>query len=1343
MKDIGVGVLSPAVEVRSERMGRGAGSRSNGVAGDWLRLRIGFAAAFVFLMGCLVSGVKAQDVASITGTVADKTGAPISDADVKLVDTRTGSVYESKTGSYGAFLFSRVAPGPGYSLTVSKENFKTITVANLYLAVATTRTQDVVLELGSVTQKVVVTSEGSVSLNTTDITIGNNFDMRAVADLPNEFRGNAANLLRLQPGVVSADTTNKTDDNGLSRNGAVAGARADQNNITVDGIDASDFSFGQSFQQVAATPVDAIQEFRTEVANPLSDVGRGSGAQTIITTKSGTNQWHGNAREYHRNTITEANDFFNNKNGVARPTLIRNQFGGQIGGPIKRDKLFFFFDYDARRDASQTPVTAIVPLDHVRAGGIAYINSNPGCTAASTLQSTPNCITVLTPAQVAALDPCSNPATAQGPCTVDGTPTGTPVTPGFNPALLALMNRRYPHANALSAGDGINTGGFLFNAPKPNTVNTYTTRVDYNLTSKQKLFTRFSFYNQHAIAGGLPSIQFPGDPITNPAATIDRSWVIGHTWVFSPSLVNQFIYGESRSDFSAIASLTGSANPGGAPGVYAGLNWLFNTGITPPYARPGGSTSLSPVPTFRDDVSWQKGKHSFSFGGVFRPIRTRSVLENNLIFTNQGLDTINNLDPSLRPADILNDPNGVASANWDNAFTSFTGINGLQFSVFNYLKNGSLSPAGAGERRDYRYYEGEAYVQDSWKVRRDLTLTLGVRYGYDSVPYETNGYEAITGVQLGNFLTTRVQNGLAGVSGTTASPLLTYTLAGKANHAAGLYGNDPLNLSPRVAVAWNPGFHGGLLGSVFGDHKTVVRIGAAQIYDHTALSTINFIQDQNNYLFSNALTFASSGTTGQTYMAASPRFISVGAPIADLAAPPFTTTVTPNTFGSGSSLVVFGTQTNSFGNYVIDQHYKTPYSYALSAGLQRELPGDFQLEVDFVGRLAHRLGALADGGQLIDFTDPASKTTLVNSITTLEQSARQNADPATITALPFFENQMQAATGKSCAATNATFGSPFSTCTQFVYAANQLALQQGNLFNVVKVLQQGSLLPQNVGITPQFVSNYYFSNKSWSNYQAMLVVLRKRLSHSVQMDFNYTFSHSIDNFSAIGRNNGNPFNNAQSVACDALNLSTCKGNSEFDLTHQVTGDVIYDLPFGRGRAFGANSPRWLDEAIGGWQASAIYSWRTGFAFPVLDNASTVTFGNIAYPIFNGDSRAIAVSPHTDPNLSNNGIQLFRDPAAALAAFSAPTGLQTGTRDELRGPHFSNVDLGIAKSFPLWSERFKLQFRAEAYNVFNHPNFALPSSINIDQSNFGQITSTSSVSGDQNARVLQFALRFDF
>jgi hypothetical protein len=1296
--------------------------------------------AVVLCLFFFSSLAQAQDVAALTGVITDKSGGTVAAVDIMVVDTRTGAVYTAQTKDDGVYKFPKLPPGPGYELTASKEGFEKTTISNLYLPLAITTTQNITLQIGSVAQSITVRSEGSVSLNTTDSTIGNNFDVRAVADLPNEFRGSAANLLRLQPAVVSADSGNNLEDQGASRNGSVAGARADQDNITVDGIDASNFSTGQAFAQVAPTPVDAIQEFRTEVANPLADIGRGSGAQTIITTKSGTNNWHGNAREYNRNTDAEANDFFNNKNDVARPTLNRNQFGGNLGGPVKKDKLFFFFDYDGRRDASKTPVTTIVPLDQVRAGGISYINNNPGCTAASTLESTPQCVTTLTPAQVAALDPCSNPGTAQGPCTQNGQPGGTAVTPGFNPQLLALINSRYPHANDLAAGDGINTGGFLFNAPAPLSENTYTTRIDYDLSPKQKLFTRFTFYDVNAIQAGLPSIQFPGDPITNPATTQDRAWVLGDTWTINSNVVNQFVYGESRAGLVAISTLTGSANPGGNPGVYAGLNWLFPTGITAPFARPGGTSSLNPVPTFRDDVSWQRGKHSLSMGGVFRPIRTRSQLDNNFIFTNQGLLTINALDPNLRPANILNDPNGIAASNWDGAYSAFLGIESLQFSAFNYNKTGAVSPAGDGERRDYRYYETEAYIQDSWKVRSDLTVTFGLRYGYDSVPYESVGNEATTNVLLNNLLETRIQNGLAGISGYNAAPLLTYNLAGKANpHSPSLFGASPYDFAPRVGIAWNPSFRGGLLGDVFGERKTVLRLGASEIFDHTALSAINFVEDQSNYIFSTTNTFAFAGSPEQ-YLAGAPRFTSVGAPIANLAAPPFQNSVTPNTgagYGCTAAVPVCGTANNNFGNYVVDPNYKTPYSYAFSAGLQRELRGGFQLELDYVGRFAHRLSALADGGQLVNFTDPASKQTLVGAVSTLEQEARQNAPVGSITGLPFFENQIGSQVGAGCGALG------FANCTQYVYATNAVPLAQGNTFNVVKALAQSQLLPANVGITPQFVSNYYFANKSFSNYNGFLVIVRKRLSNNVQTDFNYTFSHSIDNFSGVANSVGNPFNNAQSILCDATNLNTCRGNSEFDVKHQIIGDVIYDLPFGRGQSFGRNSGRLLNEVIGGWQVSSIYTWRTGFAFPVQDGVSTVSFGATGYPIFNGNSAALAVNPHTDANLSGNGIQLFANPQAALGAFSAPTGLQTGTRDELRGPHFANVDLAISKNFPLWSEKYKIQFRAEAYNAFNHVNFTLPSSININATNFGQITSTSSISGDQSARVLQFALRFEF
>jgi hypothetical protein len=1329
MKDSSVGMVRLAVQTRPGEVNKAVRD------GAWRGVERCLHAlmAVAMLLGCLAVGARAQDVASITGTVVDKTDSPIAGANVKLTDTRTGAVYESQTGSFGAYLFAKVPPGPGYTLTISKDSFKTVTISGVYLAVAATRTQDVTMEIGTMTQTVEVQSEGSVSLDIRDNTIGNNFDMRAVESLPSEFRDSPAQLLRLEPGVVSAQSPDGSADPSGSRDGSVAGARADQNNITVDGIDAQEFVTGAAFSQIASVPIDAIQEFNTLVADPTPQNGRASGAQTIITTRSGTNDWHGTAQGYNRTAATEANTFFNNKDGVARPGLIRNQFGGNLGGPVRKDKLFFFFNYEGRRDVSQTSVEQIVPLDFVRNGGLGYINSNPGCGATSRIQSSPQCITVLPSAQVAAFDPCSQP-NPPGPCTVTGQPGGAPVTPGFDQSLLTFIDSRYPRANDPSAGDGINTGGFRFNAPVPLKENIYLARVDYNLGSKQKLFTRFNFNNIDQIS---TAIQFSGDPQTAPQITRDIAWVIGHTWTFSANMVNQFVYGETRENVDFPVNF----NPAGT--VYP-LSWFPGTPFSNPFVRQSSQSAIDPVPTFRDDFTLLRGKHDFQFGGVWKPIRTRSHLVNDFDFINVGVGgAIQSLSPNQRPADILQDPNGVANSNWDGYFLGFLGlINGDQ-SVFNYGKTGSVFAHGTGERRDYRYYNYEAYAQDSWKIRSDLTITYGVRYQYDSVPYETNGLEATAAnTDLSQQLATRVANGLAGVATPASTPLLTYTLSGKANggSAPSLYGGDKLNFSPRLAIAWNPSFRGGLLGDVFGERKTVIRVGGGMIYDQTAVSAINFLQDQGSYLFGNvnAVTFGTgAGTAGA--IASDPRFTAINSLPFTLSAPPFQNPLTPFTSGSGSSLQVFGGPSGTF-NYTIDPHFHTPYSNTVSVGLQRELPGGFQLELDYYGRFGRRLFSLADGGQVVNFIDPQSKQGLVGAIAALELAQRQGVNPAAVPTQAFFENQIAGNTGLSCSQLNGLFGLPYSSCTALVYAQNGVSLQQGNLAGVAFFLANQGLVAPNVGFPAQFTINTYVSNKAWSSYNGMLVSLRKRLSHNLQWDFNYTFSHSIDNGSLIANNNGNGFNAASIVTCDATDLSACRGNSEFDATHQISSNFVYDLPIGRGQFVGRNASRWLDEAIGGWQVSGIVTWRTGLAFPVQSGVGTTSFaaGADALAIFNGDQRAIAPGIHTDA-ANNNVIQFFANPTAALAAFSPVTGQQIGNRDILRGPRFSDTDLGVAKNFPLYREKYRLVFRADAFNVFNHPNFALPNS-NINSPSFGQITA---LAGQEVSRVMQFSLRFQF
>jgi hypothetical protein len=321
-----------------------------------------------------------------------------------------------------------VPPGPGYELDFEDAGFSGVTVSDLYLNVDDTRTQDAKMQAGASETVQVSATNQSETINTTDAQVGNNVQVQVLNELPVLNRDSPTALFYMIPGVTS--------------DGSVTGARNDQSNVTLDGLDVNDNETGNFGAVVGNAPVDSVQEFRGVVGGQLSSSGEGGGGQFQLVTKGGTNQFHGSLFEYHRDTDMEANDWFNNNQGVPRAPLIRNQFGGSIGGRIIKDRLFFFFNYEGRRDTLSNTTTRTVPLDSYRNGILTY--------------STAGGTNTLDPAQVAALDP-------QGI--------------GFNQSLLSLFSSRYPHANDPSVGDGLNTSGFTFNAPYPYKEDNYTQTV--------------------------------------------------------------------------------------------------------------------------------------------------------------------------------------------------------------------------------------------------------------------------------------------------------------------------------------------------------------------------------------------------------------------------------------------------------------------------------------------------------------------------------------------------------------------------------------------------------------------------------------------------------------------------------------------------------------------------------------------------------------------------------------------------------------------------------------------------------------------------------------------------
>jgi hypothetical protein len=303
---------------------------------------------------------------------------------------------------------------------------------------------------------------------------------------------NVPDLLSLQPGVVYLNSRQTNPDQD-SRSGSVSGARSDQSNITLDGIDDNDQRQGYAFTGVLRSTLDSVEEFRVTTTNSNADSGRSSGAQVTLVTKSGTNHFHGSLYEYNRNSLGHANDWFNKAAEISaglpnKPgQLIRNTFGGTFGGPIKKDKLFFFLNYEGQKTQENVQQNLTVPTASFKAGNVSYnCTGNPGCPA--------NGVQTLTPAQVATMDPN---------CT-----STCPWGRGEDPNVLATLNA-YPNHNS-SGGDGLNTGGFTWSAPDPARLNTYIAKLDYQLSDRQRLFLRGNLQGDRSSSAP----QFPGSPPT-------------------------------------------------------------------------------------------------------------------------------------------------------------------------------------------------------------------------------------------------------------------------------------------------------------------------------------------------------------------------------------------------------------------------------------------------------------------------------------------------------------------------------------------------------------------------------------------------------------------------------------------------------------------------------------------------------------------------------------------------------------------------------------------------------------------------------------------------------------
>ena len=1248
---------------------------------------------------------NAQSTAAMTGVVQDRSGAVVPGAQVVLTNPRTGVKYTAKSDSVGAYRFPIVPPNEGYVLTVTHEGFATADIRNMTLQVGVTRTQDVKLDAGAATTVEVSAGSQEVTLNTTDNTVGNNFDVEQLNELPVQSRSSVAALFYLQPGVTST--------------GSVAGARTDQTQITLDGMDVNDLSTGQTFYSTVGAPVDAIQEFRGTVAGqPAANVSGGGGVFQLVV-KNGTNKFHGNLNEYHRDPTTQATPWFTDNNVLpsarVKPKQVQNQFGGNIGGPIRfphlydgRDKAFFFFDFNNGRTAQTSNATRTVPTDTFRAGQIGYINNTAGCTNAARPSTAPQCISYLTPAQVLANDPALI---------------------GENATLFNYVNSRYPHVNAPgSAGDGYNTDGYYFVQKYLTNTYNYTGRLDFNLTSKQHLYIR-GIYNH---VDGLQALnqfdvdaQAGGGP-TYPNQTRSYGYVISHVWNIGNNKVNQLYYGDTINV----------------------LNFPVNyrpTGITSfaftPLTAPNGSLSSQgrrvPIPEVRDDFNWQVGKHTIQMGGTFKFIKTHSNLTNDYNFVTVGTGGLTTaLNAALRPANILSTDTTVTSR-FDSADVFSLGVISAQSRNYNYDAAGNAYGAGSGSQRAYRSYQTELYLGDTWKATPSLTLNYGIRWDLYTTPYEALGRQTNQNYSFDDYLTARIAQSSASLSGNTAVPFITYSLGGKANNAAPAIRQSYKDFAPRVGFSFNPQSH----------RNTVFNGGFGLTYDRTVYNALNFVQDQLSYFFANTQAYSYGGATPAASLASpaaggDPR---LGANLGIPAAPPPVTVSRATPFApyvtGGVPVGITAGQTN----YAIDNNFKSPYNLNFNLGMQQKIPGSMILSATYVGHLGRRLIGQADDSQLLDFRDPTSGQYMSQAFAALSSQIRNNpalctaANFAGITKQPWFENQVGTV---SAAYPSKSAYLAYNSCT---------TVQNGDFADSIDFLAARSLLAKNVGLPGQFAANTVITNKGYSAYHGVLVSLNKNMTHGLQFQLNYTFNHSTDNVSAIANTIG--LSSGVGQICDALVRSSCYGNSDFDVKHTITSDFVYNLPFGRGRQFGSHINRFLDAAIGGWTASGIPGWRSGVAFGAYTGAYLAGYANNDPAVFLGNG-PVKTNLHRHANgTAATQLFLFDDPIAAnprnlgtapTGLFRNPLGFEYGSRNNLRGPGALTFDAGVGKRFQIVQDRVTFQLRGDAFNVLNHPTFATPSVTNINSANFGQITAANVPTGtNSGARLLQVSGRIEF
>jgi hypothetical protein len=1321
---------------------------------------------FVFIAGlillCLAFSPNSYSqnitTGTVLGTVSDPSGAAVPDAAVVLRNKATNSQATQKTNSAGQYTFVNVAPGE-YQITVKKDNFRTADVPSLSVDVAKSYNVDVKLELGAASESVTVTTEARVELQTTDAQVGDVIGGTTLSRLPTLTR-DASELLTLQPGTTPYDTP---ANGGFGNNGGtVAGARSDQNSISLDGIDITDNTVGggATATNFIPTGVESLEEFRVGVSNANEAFSRSSGGNITLISKSGGNAFHGDGYWFHQSDGLNANSWDLNHTPSGNDTFTRkspfkdNREGVSVGGPIFKNKTFFFSNYEVRRFPSAEQVSHIVPTDNLRNGILSFQDAS-GVVRQYNLAT----------------------STACGP---NGGLLCDPRGIGISPTIQTLYKLNPGGNNASLPGvDGNNTTGFTASAAAPIKDDYVTFRLDHNFTQKMHFFGRYIYSRALAFSNNNPQIDTLGGKtlVTSGNDTRGDGAIGALDYAFNSATTNVVRYGWIRSRVflpglspsasSATLALAGTNTSAGFIALAPGLasTGLIDVPIDVDTQRARTQGNFQRNKQLVDDFTHIRGKHTITAGGDVRwlpliaqrndkvvgSLASLVATEDADVFgTNQTIPAINR-PPScgasvttfcLQPTDVLR---------WDRLYAATLGI----VDNINVLavRDGNLNaqPFGTPLIANTNQQAYDFYGQDTWRIRSTLTLTYGLGYGWQTPPTEAHGQQTFEiNTSNGQILTAagyiQAKN-QAAANGQIFNPTIGY-LPIKKSGRSGIWNTDYGDISPRVSIAWSPSYTDGIRGKYLGSGKTVVRAGFGIYYDR-----VNNVQSveipQLGVGFAQTLVLPTppcnintTGTgpgcnaaAGASNIGASGFRVGVDG---TLPVPPVPAVSSPIVPGLGGETLSFA----------VDPNFKVGKSYSIDFTIQRELPGNMLMEIGYIGRMARDLPNSVDfDSSPYMFKDSASGQTFAQAF---DAVAHELAANKPVTDQPWFNNQLAGLTGTGC-------GSPTS-CLVAQAASAFLSQSVGSVFGAIDADRQTLGMPTFNNHQIDFAL-FMRTHNDLSNYHAATFTLRKRPSHGLQFDLNYTFSKSLDQVGTVQNNAG--------TYATSFNPNFQYGPSLFDRTHVFNAIFNYDLPAGNGHRFKFEN-NIANKVIGGWYVSGVFRAASGPPLTVTDgdlgggffgnglNAIPLVATNLGAGVHGGvcsgssgfgaagDGPNCAAPGQMPP--TGTGLNLFANPGAVAGDFR-PVNISTdgrdGTGNPLRGLGLWNLDTRLGKTTS-FHERVKVEISADFFNIFNHVNFFQPSLNLQNPATFGVI-SQELIPADrtQGSRWIQLGLRLSF